>query len=73
MQFKVFSPFTGFSKSINTSQNLYGHFLYISERAEITLTKSKEFCTNIIKYRKQKVQIMLFWEQYKQYSTIWVI
>lgn len=51
--------FTGFSKSFNLNANFYGH-LYISERAEITPTESKDFCTNTIKYRKQSIDDVIW-------------
>lgn len=49
-----FSLFIGFSKPLNLNENFYGH-LYISERAEITPTELKDFCTNTIKYRKPSI------------------
>jgi hypothetical protein len=45
----------GFWKSSSLNENLYRHFLYISERAKLTLIKSKQCSTNIIKYRKEKI------------------
>jgi hypothetical protein len=52
VQFMFFLSFLQSSENHSTSENLYGHFLYILERAKITLIKSKECCTNTIKYRK---------------------
>lgn len=45
--------FTGFSKSFNFNENFYGH-LYISERAEITPTESKDFFHKHNKIQKTK-------------------
>lgn len=56
----MFLLFTDFSKSFNINENLYGHFLYTSERTEIILIKPKEFCTNTIKYRKQRIDDVIW-------------
>lgn len=46
--------FTGFSKSFNLKENLYGHFLYTSKKAEITRIKPEGFRTNTTQRTKHR-------------------